>query len=249
MGGSKLKTIHVVIIGCFACVVVAVGVYFLIIKKSCARIDGLNARYQQAQQVWQRKASVEAQLEAAKQEYRLVKWEYEKYEKEKMPSVSLQDRAQGMIALWKEQAEVLGPMLQSWPDKTGVTLRSDVSVPAAPVNPNSVDPSIIRIPIGSFRVTGDFRTILSHIKSWNKFNRLVQIDFGGLTGPSPGMTAEYTLTVYIFPQGEAGPNVAMAGGGGGQAGAGMTGMPGMPGGMDAPPVSNLGIGGQAPPPM
>jgi len=254
MGASKLKTIHVVIIGCFACTVVIVGLYFLVIKKYNEQISILTAKYQAEEQQSLKKPQVEAQLEAARQEYRMVTWQYEKYLREKMPPLSFQDRAQGMIALWKEQAEVLGPMLQSWPAKTGVRLLSGVQVPAAVVNPNSIDVSLIRIPIGTFRVTGDFSAILSHIRSWNKFHRLVQIDPVSLTGPSPGMTAEYGLTVYIFPRGEAGPNITMAGAGEGGGGAGPA-MPMAPAaapqpspGMPSGPINYQGVPG-TPAPM
>ncbi len=220
MSLSKLKTIHVVIIGCFACVMVGFGLGFLLIKKSYDRIGELNGKYQALEQEYQKKASVEARLEAASQKSRLLQVKYNKYLKEKMPPISFQDRAQGMIALWKEQSEVLGPLLRSWPDRTGVTLNSGVKVPAAPVDPNSIDVSLITIPIGTFSVKGDFSTLLSHLRSWNKFNRLVKIDPGRLTGPSPTMTVDYTVTVYIFPRGEAGQTIAMAGAGeGGQAGA------------------------------
>ncbi len=128
-----------------------------------------------------------------------------------MPTISFQDRAQGMIALWKEQAEVLGPMLQSWPGKTGVQLLSGVTVPAAGTDPNAIDTSLIQIPIGTFEVVGDFSNILEHIGSWNRFGRLVRVDPVSLSGPSPGMRGQYAVTVLIFPHGEAGPAVSMGG--------------------------------------
>jgi len=210
MSGSKLRTIHVIIIGSFACVVVIVGLYFLLMKDCYKEIAALNARYQTAEQKWMQKASVEARLAAARANNRIVTVKYEKYLRAKMPPISFQDRTQGMIALWKEQGETLGPLLQSWPHKTGVELTSGVQVPAAPVDPNSIEATLVRITIGSFSVKGDFRTILSHLRSWNRFNRLVQIDPAGLSGSSPDMTAQYAVTVYIFPRGEAGPTVAMA---------------------------------------
>jgi len=119
-----------------------------------------------------------------------------------------------MIALWKEQAEILGPMIESWPRKTKVRLLSGVQVPAAPVDPNAINTTLIRIPIGTLQVRGDFKTLMNHIRSWKNFGRLVQVDPASLTGPSPNMTAQYGLTVYIFPYGEPGPPVQMAGAGG-----------------------------------
>ena len=214
MGGSKLKSVHVVIIGSFACALVVAGLYFLIIKKQYQQLGALNTQYQQLSQEYARKPQAEARLAEAREKNRIVLVKYDQYLREKMPPITFQDRAQGMIALWKEQAEVLGPMLQSWPRRTGVILASGVQVPAAPVNPNAIDTSLITIPIGSFSVRGDFSTILSHLRSWNKFNRLVRIDVGRLTGPSPGMQADYSVTVFIFPRGETGQTIAMASGGG-----------------------------------
>lgn len=213
MGGSKLKPLHVVIIGSVACALAVAGLYFLIIKKQYQQIGQLDTQLQTLSQEAARKGQAEARLEAAKQKNRVVMAKYDKYLREKMPPITFADRAQGMIALWKEQSEILGPLLQSWPHKTGVTLTNNLSIPAAPVNPNAIEPTLITIPIGTFSVRGDFTTILSHLRSWNKFNRLVKIDAGKLTGPSPGMTADYSVTVYIFPRGEAGQNIAMAGAG------------------------------------
>ncbi|MHB0913928.1 MAG: hypothetical protein ACYC2Y_10885, partial [Armatimonadota bacterium] len=236
-----LRTIHVIIIGTLICAVIVVGFYFLFIKKTYTTIGQRQASLDQASQVWQNKASAEADLADARANYALTKSKYDRYLAEKMPPVSFSDRAEGMIALWKEQAEVLGPMVEKWPSHTGVHLTSTISVPAAPVNPNSIDTEMITIPIGNISVTGDFRTVLDHVRSWNKFGRLVQVSPVNLSGPSPGMTAQYSLTVYIFPRGEAGPTVEMAGGGGSTGAVGPGGPPGMGGPMPGGP------GGGAPP--
>jgi hypothetical protein len=232
---SKLRSIHVVIIGSFACIAVILGTYFLVIKKYYVKINELNGRLQTAEQIWQRKAQAEAELEAAKLQNRLMMARYERYMREKMPSLSFEDRTQGMIALWKEHGEVLGPLLEKWPRKTGVIFAGGVQVPAAPTDPNSIDTTLIRIPVGTFSVVGDFRSILAHLRSWNRFNRLVQIDPATLSGTSPRITAQYSVTVYIFPRGEAGPTVTMAGGAGGTGNV-----------MGAPPSTSLPSGPSSP---
>lgn len=210
MNLSKLRRIHIVIIGSVACALVVAGLYFLVIKKAQERIGKLEARLETAEGIWAQKAATESKLEAAKVRYRMVNAKYEEYLGKKMPAISFEDRAQGMIALWKEQTEVLGPMLEKWPGKTGVRLASEVRVPAAGTNPNAVETSLIRVPVGTFRVLGDFSVIMGHIRSWNDFGRLVEISPASLTGPSPTMTAEYTVTVLIFPRGETGPAISMA---------------------------------------
>jgi hypothetical protein len=244
---SRLRTIHVVIIGSLACVIVVAGLYFLVIKKSNERIAALQGQYNQYLQTWNQKATVEAQLEKARQDFILVSAEYERYNHEKMPPISFQDRTEGMIALWKEYAEVLGPLIYRWPAKTGVFLDGAIGVPPPPVvNPNSpiLSSDIITIDLGTFKVRGDFRTILRHIKSWNRFNRLVEIGPLNLTGPTsddPRMTGEYTVKVYIFPTGQAGPMVNMAGQEGTSGMPGATPMP-TPGGT-APVSGDIGMPG------
>ncbi len=233
MGPSKLKSIHVVIIGSVACILIVVGLYFLFVKNANARIAALNVRYTQADSVYQTLNSVESNLATTNQKFNLVKSKNDRYMREYMPPLSCTDRAQGMLQRWNEQAKILGPMIKAWPSKYGVTLTSSVSVPAPPVNPNNIDNSMITLPMGTFSVTGDFRSIMAHIRSWNKFHRLVQIDAVSLDGQSPNITAQYNVTVYIFPQGEPGPTIEMAGGG--QAAAsGPGGLAGMPGGMSMP---------------
>lgn len=213
---SKLKAIHIAIIGFLVCIIVGVSTYFLVIKKCNEEITALNGRLEIATQVYQTRPQVEAKLAAAKQNNQVLQIKLEKYMRAKMPALTFQDRTQGMIALWKEQVETLGPMINAWPQRTGVFMSSKVAIPNPPVDPNTIDTSLIKIPIGSFTVTGDFRTLMQHIRSWNKFNRLVQIDVGSLSGQNP-MTLNYTVTVYVFPRGETGQAVTMAGGG--QAGA------------------------------
>ena len=219
MGASKLKTIHIVIIGCLASILVGVGTYFLVIKKMNESINALNGRLAIATAEFNQRPGILARLEAAKQLNRALEIKYAKYLKAKMPAISFQDRALGMIALWKEEVETLGPLIRKWPESTGVAMTNSVTIPSPPVDPNTINTALITIPVGSFTVVGDFTTLLSHIRSWNKFNRLVQVDVGSLTGPGPYMTLNYSVTVYIFPRGEAGQNIPMA----------TAGQPGQPG--------------------
>jgi len=210
MGSSKLKTIHVVIIGALACILVGVGAYFLVIKKKCESLNALNGRLTVAMDEANKSQQMQKRLDATIELNRVLQIKLDGYLRAKMPPISFQDRAQGMIALWKEQVETLGPMLKSWPQKSGVWLTTGVQVPAPSADPNAVDTSLISIPIGSFSVRGDFRTLLDHLRSWNNFNRLVQIDVKSLQGPSPFMTLNYDVTVFIFPRGAAGQPIQMA---------------------------------------
>ncbi len=210
---SKLKALHVAIIGSVVCILIGVGTYFLVIKKVTEEITALDGRLAAATAVENTRPQVMKRLADAKINNMRLQVTLEKYMRAKMPAISFQDRPQGMIALWKEHAETLGPLIRAWPAKTGVTMTNTVTIPPPPVDPNAIDTSVIKIPVGAFTVTGDYTTLMNHLRSWNRFNRLVQIDVGSLTGNSPFMTLNYTVTVYIFPRGETGPAVPMAGAG------------------------------------
>ena len=191
---------------------VAAGLYFLVIKKATERVAGLEKDLQEQTAIYARKPAAERKLEEVKIEYNLRLTEYSRFMRAKMPALTFADRPQGMIALWKEQAEVLGPMIQRWPGKTGVQLTSGIAVPAAPTDPNAVSTGYIPIPLGTFSVRGDFRTIMRHVRRWNDFNRLVILGPVSISGPSPGMTAQYPVTVLLVPHGEAGPQFQMGAG-------------------------------------
>lgn len=209
---SKLRKIHVIIIGCVACALVVGGLFFLLIKPKNESIASVQTELTAATDVANRLPSAQRKLAQVKDEYNRQVTSYSRFMRAKMPAITFADRPQGMIALWKEQAEVLGPMLQKWPAKTGVRLLSGVGVPAAPTDPNAINTSVISLDVGTFQVLGDFHAIMNHIRRWNGFNRLVQITPVKIAGMSPFMTGEYNVTVYLVPLGEAGPTFQMGSG-------------------------------------
>jgi hypothetical protein len=241
MNISKLRTFHVLIAGAVACVIVAVGVYFFVIQKTEAKIGPLNTRMTTAQQTIDQKNSFIKAKEQAQADLDLAMVKYNHYLTAKMPPISFEDRSFGMIALWKEQAEVLGPMLKKWSKKSSdyhLKFTGDFVIPPAPANPNAIDGKMIVLKVGSFSVTGSFNNILNYIQSWNKFNRLVQVDGLSLKGTSPNLTGSFALTVYIMPRDGLGDPIPMAGSGS-SSGGGMGGMMGggmMGGAMPMPPM-------------
>lgn len=245
MSVSRLKTLHVVIIGIVMCLIVVSCLYFFVVKKTYERLAALDVRLKKADGIVAQKDQAVRDLNAANIEFSRVTAEYSKYEREKMPPVTFEDRGYGMIAQWKEQTEVLGPMLEKWPAKTGIKGSGNITIPAPSVNPNTIAQDPFRFSVGSFSVTGSFAQIMKHIRTWRKFGRLVQIDGLSLSGYSPNMTATYSVTVIEFPRGGVGPDIQMAGGAGGST-SGMGGMMGgMPGGM--PGMMPGGMPGMMPP--
>lgn len=239
MNLSKLKKIHIIIIGAVVCVLVAAGLYFVPIKKASAALQEETKRLNQyastgtQMNVDNKKADVQKAL----QEVAEAQIQLDKYMRTKMPNLNFARRDIGMLALWHEQSEVLGPLLINWIKRSDVKLSSSISIPAPPVNPNSLssDPnSPIRLDLGKVKVEGNFKRLMEHVRRWNSCNRLVMIDSPTLSGQSPNLSCEYGLTVFLFPRTPAGPEIPMAGGGagaGGMAGVPPGGMPGIMPGM------------------
>ena len=245
MNMSKLRSLHVIIIGAVVCVIVGVGLFFVLIKPTRVKIAETQQQYDASKQIADQEPQALRERDKAIEESQKAQLEYAKYQKSKMPNIDFTDRGQGMLDLWKEQAIILGPLVQKWPSKNNVRLISAIQVPAPPVNPNMVQTEIIEIPLGPVQIMGSFDKILKSIEAWNNFNRLVRIDYPSLQGSSPNLVSQFNITVYIFPRGKPGPQIQIAGQGG------TTGVPGMPGGMPmgGTPPGPMPPGVGAPPPM
>ncbi len=245
MNLSKLRSIHVIIIGAVVCVIVGVGLFYLLIKPTLAEIAQTKQQYDASKQIADQEPQALRERDKAIEESQKAQQEYAKYQKTKMPNIDFTDRGKGMLALWKEQSVILGPLIQKWPAQSGVRLVSAIQVPAPPVNPNMIQTEIIEIPLGAVQVTGSFDKILKSIEAWNNFNRLVRVDFPNLAGSSPNLVSQFNLTVYIFPRGKAGPQIPIAG-----QGTPAGGVPGMPGAMPMGGMPPMGAppGPGAPPP-
>lgn len=203
---SKLRSIHVVIIGIVVCALVAGGLYFLVIKKAVEARDAEKTRLEAAIAdggTPQNVAAAEADLELAKEEVAVARVKYENRMRTKMPNISLDDTKTGMLALWHEQSEVLGPLLLNHiRGSKGIRLTSGITIPPPSANPNDLlqyDQMPLKIDVGKVTVSGDFGSIMNHIRSWNKLNRLVLIDQPTLNGRSPNLVCEYTMAVYLYP--------------------------------------------------
>ena len=217
---SKLKRVHVIIIGAVVCVLIGVGMFFLLIKPCNESLAQLQQRYDAAYPEAMEEPKARRDLDEAIRKVSEMQKKLDTYMVAKMPEVDFSDRTKGMVELWHEQCETLGPLLESYAKRTGVKVLNDrIPVPAPPVNPN--DPSmlagVIVLPLGSIQVQGSFNQVMKHIRDWNNCGRLVMIDLPTLSGQSPTLQAAYNLSVIIFPRGQVGPVVDMAGAGTGGA--------------------------------
>jgi hypothetical protein len=217
---SKLKRVHVIVIGTVVCALIGAGVFFLLIKPAKEELTKLNQRYDAAYPESMQMPQAQQALDAAIRTVNDTQEKLDGYMSAKMPVVDFTDRTTGMIQLWHEQCETMGPLLEKYASRTGVkVLNTKIPVPAPPVNPNdaSFAATTIVLPLGTIQVEGSFKQVLDHIRKWNNCNRLVMIDAPKISGMSPSLHAEYNLTAFIYPMGQAGPMVQMAGGGPGAA--------------------------------
>lgn len=254
MNLSKLRRIHIIIIGLVIEILLGVGLYMLLIKPANEELQKETDRYNAAypDSTDDKRAMAERKMQDAKMQVAKTEAQFNTALDQKMPNLRFDQRDKGMLQLWHEQVEVLGPLIERYVRKSGVTMLSDIKIPPPPVNPN--DPlfqqDYFTVPIGTIQVQGNFKGILDHIRKWNSFNRLVQVDLPSLEGPSPTLTSSYNLTVYIFPRktAQGAPQITIAGapgannaGGGGAVTVGVP-PPMMPGGGAGAGV----MGGQMP---
>lgn len=226
MSLSKLKRLHVIIMGALLCVITGVGFFFLLINPVMKEKALTQTEYEASKAIADTLPMATQDFNAAKVEVSAAEGQFAAYEQSKMPNLSFAQRDQGMLDLWHEQVEVLGPLLIRCASRGGVRLTSEITIPAPDTNPNAMPTDLITIPIGNVTVVGDFPSILRNIRAWNTCPRLVRVDKPSISGVSPFLTASYDITVYIFPKGIAGPQIQMAGASTGGAG-GAAAPPGM----------------------
>ncbi len=233
MSFSKLKQIHVIIIGAFLCVVAVVGVFMLLIKPKQAALQAAQARIDKASPVGNQAAENQAiaDLNKAILEVSNTQKNLNVEMAKRMPDLSFTRRDLGMLQLWHEQIDTLGPLLEKFAkDKNIKVLSAKFSIPAPPANPNDAifDQDVLVFPLGVVQVKGSFKDLMSNITRWNNCRRLVMVSSPALVGTSPNLVASYGLTCYIFPVAKGGDKIQMAGTGTADASGG-----GMPSGMPA----------------
>ncbi|MEN6356579.1 MAG: hypothetical protein ABFD83_05785 [Armatimonadota bacterium] len=231
MSFSKLKQIHVIIIGAFLCILAVVGVFMLLIKPKQVALKAAQARVDKCTLANQgaENQAIEA-LNNAIRETNNTQMSLNTEMKRRMPNLNFARRDLGMLQLWHEQISTLGPLLESFAkDKKVKVINAKFSLPAPPANPNDpvFDQDVLVFQLGTVVVQGDFKDLMANICRWNNCSRLVMVSQPVLSGISPHLTASYALTCYIFPAAKGGDKIQMAGGGAAAAGA-TPAAPGMP---------------------
>lgn len=179
---------------------------------------------------------------------------YMAFMKQRMPTLSFVRREVGMVALWQEQLHTLGPLLTKFvmSDKTVKVDPVNFVIPDPPYTPN--DPALeqehFEFNLGTVSATGDYQSLMNHVRRWRKAPRLARVDNVSLQGNTPDLRVSYSLTVYIYPITPATTESRIAMAGTGTATGGAPGMPGGAPGMAGPPGIRPGVGpaGAAGPP-
>ncbi len=243
---TRLTIPQIAIIGSVLTVLAAVGIFFGLIRPLQDRMTAANALYESNEVNALRRPQVEEQRRAAQREVAAARREYARYEARYMPRIELTNLLNAVQQRWEEQTNTLGPLTLRFlrADRSVRIAQQAISVPAPPSDPNAANESLITLPLGNVSVVGSFRNVLNHAERWNRFKRLVLVDNLTLAGNSPFLTAQYSLTCYIFTRGTAQGTVPSAGGqdGGGGGFGGGGGYPGGDGGAGYPG----GGGGGAP---
>ncbi|HEY3328426.1 MAG TPA: hypothetical protein VGK19_00250 [Capsulimonadaceae bacterium] len=224
MRNLRLNPLIVTIIGCVACILAPVLMFFLMIKPTNEQIAVQQGIFDQNKQYLEPNQLPDAKKKLADAQVSLkqtqAQWDY--IMAHKNPVIDMSDRWKAWKQYNNEVLVTLGPLLNKFWMQDVFGRKKGASRDVMPLgslsftlpttsDPNSVKPGILTIPISmvqwgsetaggasNISVIGTFQGDLDHIAVWNKFPRIVQIDGLTLSGYSPFITATYTAKMYEF---------------------------------------------------
>lgn len=255
----KITRLQIGIIGAVLALVFGLGIYFLLIQPVLVKTAEDQANYEKRQAVANQRGSARQDLEEAKKKVKLAEADWDVYVQRFMPNINVSSTYDAWQQLVNEQVRVLGPELDRFvqSDKTVRVMQANFALPAPPDDPNQAVSEFFVFNPGSVQVAGTFRNVLRNAERWNQFKRLALVTGLQLTGNSPNLVGQYTVTVFEFTRGDKAKAVTIpqaaggAGGGGGRFGGMMPGMggggmmmPGMGSGSMMPPAAGGGRGGK-----
>ncbi len=268
---AKITWVQVLIIGAVVCAIIGGSLYFLMIKKQQEEIAQLNATLTQTKSAAGQLPAAIAARKQARANLRAAERRLNFYQNTKMIPLSLTSEVEKyhtMVRLWREQAEVLGPLMERHIASTGVIMEGAagdafanlltgqrfrsgtgagiISVPKPPETPAGISPGWYTINLGSVtvRTTRGLPHVISFLRSFTRAPRLVAVGAPSISGESPNLTVTVPLTVYYLVKGGDSGGGAPAAGGGMMGGPGMGMGPGMGGpGMGGPGMGGPGMGG------
>jgi hypothetical protein len=144
---------------------------------------------------------------------------------------------------------MMGQYARTSARRHGVRVTTAFRAPAPSTDPSAIPRDIVAWNLGQMTVTGEFNRVMRWAEDWNRAPLLVAVDGlkVSLENDEGHVTGTCTLTVYVFPTGQAVASPGAAGGGAGGVGAagGAMGMPGGAFGAGAPPA-DMGASGNGP---
>ncbi|MFQ3548903.1 MAG: hypothetical protein SNJ70_04065 [Armatimonadota bacterium] len=216
MSLTKLKKIHIVIIGVFLILASGFAIFWFLIKPKQAELEAAQARIDAASVLGNAASEAQAKrdLEKAKLDARLAQQTLDAEMQRRMPNLSFARRDIGMLQLWQEQIYTLGPLIEKFAQDKNVRVTPlKITLPPPPSNPNSdvFDKDVLVFNLGTVTVNGDFPNLMNNIRKWNNCERLVMVTEPKLTGVSPDLQSTYNLTCFIFPVDKGGEKIPIAG--------------------------------------
>jgi hypothetical protein len=242
---AKITQMQVWIIGAVLTIITALILFFAMIQPAQARLAAAQAKYDAAEQIYATDSEKKQDRKKAEQEVAKAKSDWAQYDRQLMPNIDITNLYTAMNELWKEQLYVLGPKVDRFlrADKKVQIAQANVALGAPPTDPNVVNQKAFVFPLGNVAVVGNFNDVLNNAERWNQFERLVLTDGLTLSGYSPRLVGQYSITAFIFTHGETpGPEFPAAGGGRGGfgGGRGFGGAPGFGGGGGFGPPGAMG---------
>ena len=220
MNLSKLRQLHVIIIGCVLCIIAGTALFFLSIKPKREAYEAAFARYETASALANEQAESRARADLAEAiaEKARLQQALDVQMAKRMPNLDFSCRDRGMITLWHEQIEKMGPMLEKFALNSSAKVVPTVfQLPSPPANPNdpAFDSDVLTFGPWKIQAVGDFTSLMNDIRRWNNCQRLMMVDKVSLWGTSSHLGVSYEVTCYVFPLAKGGEMIPMAGGGAG----------------------------------
>ena len=180
MSLSKLRRIHVIIIGVVLMAIAGAAVFFLQVKPQIDAYKAAQARYEKAVVKGDEQARAQAirERDQAITAFQVAQALLDVQMKRRMPSLNFSRRDIGMLALWKEQIKTLGPLLESFAHDENVTvLQAGFKINAPPANPNDpiFDQDVLVFPLGSVVVSGNFKQVMANIRRFGEVDQIFEV--------------------------------------------------------------------------
>jgi hypothetical protein len=225
MGSSKIKPVHVYLIGGVLMLIIGVGLYFAVLKPVNDEIEVVNGQiaaeraktvsvdnqpFTIAQRTAAEDALKKAEIRKNERKATLAALEVRK----QLPSnerLEIAGDTPGLITntlpRWFNLPQVVVQRMERYAQqsarKHGVTVTTQFSGPSPGTNPDSIPRQIIAWTLGGMTVEGEFNRVMAWVRDWNNAPLLVSVDGlrCQLAGRNGRVVATAGLSAFVFPTG------------------------------------------------